>query len=348
MRLKRYSAVLFAIGFLLVSASTVRSQLRARVELVVVPVNVRDTDRRLVTGLTKDDFIVTEDGITQTLSTFSVDPAPLSAAIVVDDGMGGTALKRLVSVLNVMTSGFSPEDEMASFRYDHFVWKLSDFTNDPKRIEKSFNELAKIAETRPALGEPGDPAAGGGPEWLRALGATVTIGTTGPPNPIPTAADRPKPVPTSRVLHQAIQEAANALKARPESRRKIIFLISDGQVAGPGASRLTDQNMDLLLQSNIQVYSVATDYAIFEGDLSVLTAYAKATGGDVFNGGSAKEMETAFTRITEQARNQYVLGYTSSNEPRASGGVFREINVRTSYPGHTVTHRRGYMQYPER
>jgi VWFA-related protein len=278
-----------------------------------------------------------------------VDPSPLSAAIVVDDGMGGTALKRLVSVLNVMTSGFSPEeDEMASFRYDHFVWKLSDFTNDPKRIEKSFDELAKIAETRPALGEPGDPAAGGGPEWLRALGATITIGTTGPPSPNPTAADRPKPVPTSRVLHQAIQEAANALKARPESRRKIIFMISDGQVAGPGASRLMDQNIDSLLRSRIQVYSVATDYAIFEGDLSVLTAYARATGGDVFNGGSAKEMETAFARITEQARNQYVLRYTSSNEPRGSGGVFREINVRTRFPGQTVTHRRGYMQYPAR
>ena len=79
--------------------------------------------------------------------------------------MGGPALKRLVPLLEFMTSGFSPEDEMASFRYDHFVWKLSDFTSDPKVIQNSYSELAKIAETRPAQGEPGEGAAAG-PGWF--------------------------------------------------------------------------------------------------------------------------------------------------------------------------------------
>lgn len=349
MRRKKYSLVLFTVGFLLMSTGYVWSQLRARVELVVVPVNVRDSDGKLVTGLAKDDFIVTEDGVTQNISTFSIDPTPLSAAIVVDDGMGGIALKRLVSVLDVLTSGFSPEDEMVAFRYDHFVWKLSDFTNDPKLIQKSYNELAKIAETRPAQGEPGDAAAAG-PDWLRAIAGAITIGSNGPPNPNPTGADRPKPVPTSRVLHNAIQEAANALRSRPESRRKIILLISDGQVGGAGNTQSMDKNIELLVQGNdnIQVYSVATDYALYEGPLGVLNVYAKATGGDVFRGGSTLEMESAFPRITEQARNQYVLGYSSTNEPRGLRGIFREINVRTRYPGHTVTHRKGYMQYPAR
>ena len=86
MRRNPWLLTLFAVAMLIASASYVRSQLRARIELVVVPVNVRDSDGKLVTGLTKEDFTVKEDGIPQTISSFSLDPAPLSAAIVVDDG----------------------------------------------------------------------------------------------------------------------------------------------------------------------------------------------------------------------------------------------------------------------
>jgi VWFA-related protein len=343
MRRKPYLLALIPLVLLATSAGW--SQFRARIELVDVPVNVRDADGRLVTGLTKDDFKVLEDGVPQTISSFSIDPAPLSAAIIVDDGMGGNALKRVADALDVMTSGFSAEDEMASFRYDHFVWKLSDFTSDPAAIQKSFGELSKIAQTRPAEGEPGEPLATG-PGWLRSVLGNVTIGTNGAPTTVPTAKDRPKPAPTSRILHNAIYDAANVLKSRPEHRRRMILLISDGQVGGSGNTQTLEKNIDLLLQNNIQVYSVATDYALREGPLGVLSVYAKATGGDVYRGGSANEMETAFTKITEQARNQYVLGYSSTNESRSKAGVRREIQVETRTPGQTVTHRKTYLQYP--
>jgi len=338
--------ILSAAAMIVVSRSTVWSQFRG-IEQVVVPVNVRDSEGKLVTGLTKEDFKVIEDGVTQTVSNFSIDPVPLSAAIVVDDGMGGDALKRLVPLLEVMTSGFAPEDEMVSFRFDHFIWKLSDFTSDPRVIQKSFSELAKIAETRPAEGAPGDGLATG-PSWLSKILGQSTIGTNGPPVLVPTAADRPKSPPTSRVLHNAIYDAATALKSRPAARRRIILLISDGQVSGAGNTQTLDKNVDFLLENNIQVYSVATDYALREGPLGLLSVYGKATGGDVYSGSSTREMEIAFSRITEQARNQYVLGYISPNEPRGLRAVTREIRVETDIPGQTVTHRKSYIQYPTR
>jgi hypothetical protein len=96
------------------------------------------------------------------------------------------------------------------------------------------------------------------------------------------------------------------------------------------------------------VYSVATDFALREGQLGLLAAYAGATGGDVYSGGSTSEMETAFSKITEQARNQYVLGYVSSNEPRGLQSVNRSIQVATRTPGQRVTHRKSYIQYPAR
>lgn len=345
MRRSRAILILLLMA-LLVSAVTVRSQIRARVDLVVVPVNVRDGGGKLVTGLTREDFSVTEDGLTQSITNFSIEPQPLSAAIVVDDGMGGNALRRLAPLFVALTAGFTPEDEMASFRYDHFVWKLSDFTNDPETIRKSLSVIEKIAETRPAQGDPGQPAAAG-PAWLSSILGIFNggIGSNGPPPTIPSGADRPKPVPASRVLHDAVYDAAIALRDRPKDHRKIIFIISDGQVAGANAHSL-QQNTDLLLKNEIQLYAVSTDFALLEGSLGVLSSYARATGGDVYSGGSAPAMETAFSRITEQARNQYVLGYVSSNRMTGPAGIFREIAVRTRVANQSVTHRKGYIQLP--
>jgi len=56
---------------LFVSAGTLRSQIRARVDLVVVPVSVRDNNGFLITGLERDDFTVLEDGKPQKIINFS-------------------------------------------------------------------------------------------------------------------------------------------------------------------------------------------------------------------------------------------------------------------------------------
>ena len=100
------------------------------------------------------------------------------------------------------------------------------------------------------------------------------------------------------------------------------------------------------MQNGIQVYAVSTDFALREMGFGVLNSYARATGGDVYGGGSAPEMQMAFSRITEQARNQYVLGYLSDTRPPKAGGIYREINVKTNRPNLNVTHRKGYIQFP--
>jgi hypothetical protein len=125
----------------------------------------------------------------------------------------------------------------------------------------------------------------------------------------------------------------------------MIFLVSDGQVGGANKHSL-DSNIALLTQNDIQVYAVATDFALLEGRFGALGAYTRATGGETFGGGSPRDMEIAFGAITEQARNQYVLSYVSTNRVTGSRGVEREIQVRVKRPGMSVTHRRGYTQFP--
>ncbi len=61
--------------------------IRTTVELVVVPVTVKDSRGGLVSDLRQDEFRVLEDGVEQRISVFSVEAVPLSAVVLVDDDL---------------------------------------------------------------------------------------------------------------------------------------------------------------------------------------------------------------------------------------------------------------------
>jgi VWFA-related protein len=350
---RRHLTVLLTI---LLAVSLLPAQdfkVKTRVDLVVVPVSVRGDEGKLVPGLEKEDFTILEDGKPQTITNFSIDPQPLSAAIVIDTGMGGNSMRRLVPLFISLTGGFSEFDEMAAFRYDHLIHQLSDFTSDPEKIEKSFDVVKKIAETAPATVEAGDPAPTA-PKIVQLLLGLLGGGTGGggaidpsrpPTQQVPTV--QKKTIPQTRVLYDAVFEAGKSLVDRPMDRRRIIFIVSDAQVSGTNtqAHNLKDTT-EFLLRNNIELYAVTTDFGAFEGKYSVLNAFADATGGDVYRGLSTDSMEKAFNRITEEARNQYVLGYHSTQTLKVQLPTFREIEVKGRDPKLKMTFRKGYYQIP--
>jgi VWFA-related protein len=333
-------------------------QVRTNVDLVVVPVSVRGEGGRLVHGLTQKDFTVLEDNVPQTISNFSADPQPLSAAIVIDTGMGGIAMRRLVPLFISITSGFSDFDEMAAFRYDQSVFQLSGFTNDDEKIEKSLEIVKTIAAKQPAYVAPGDPAPTA-PKILQTILGLVNLGGNGNliDNPSPGMAGpvrRPttetvptvksKRVDAGRALFDALYDAAKALEARPINRRRIVFIVSDGQVTAEKNTHNFAEISDLLLRDNIELYSVNTDTDPIDRKLGVLGSLARATGGDEYRGLNTASMESAFSRITEQARNQYVLGYQSTNELKGGMPTVRTIEVRAPDSKWSIKYRKGYTQ----
>jgi VWFA-related protein len=326
-------------------------RVRTTVDLVVVPVSVRGDNEKLVPGLQAKDFTILEDGVPQTITNFSDDPQPLSAAILIDTGMGGIAMRRLTPLFIALTDGFSDFDEMATFRYDHHVFQLLDFTSDRYKVEDSFAIVKTIAEKQPDRTAPGDPAPTV-PKVLQALlglidlgghGAAVDANTRPATERVPTVGSRR--VDPSRVLYDALYDAAKALEKRPTNRRRIIFIVSDGQVTSAANTHTLEEITDLLLRLNIELYSVNTDGNPIGRALGVLSSLARATGGDELGGRNVSSMENAFTRITEQARNRYVLGYQSSNELREGIPVVRAIEVKAQNPRWKVTHRKGYTLY---
>jgi VWFA-related protein len=179
---------------------------------------------------------------------------------------------------------------------------------------------------------------------LGGYGGAVDANTRPPTERLPTVGS--KRVDPKRVLFDALYEAAQALQKRDAARRRIIFIVSDGQVTSAANDHTFEQITDVLLQNGIELYSVNTYSDPIDRRLGVLGSLARATGGDEYSGGNTKAMETAFARITEQARNRYVLGYHSSNEAKDGVPVVRTIEVKARESKWKVTHRKGYTQIP--
>lgn len=319
-------------------------RLRVTTNFVQVPVLVRDSQNRLVYGLTWKDFTVNENGKPQTLTYFTSDPFPLSVAIVLDLGMADVALQKINETYGSLVGAFSPYDEMALYTYSSTVNQVSDFSSRTEKLTAALDEMKLVKG-----GSNGPPVLGGplGPQPPMING--IPVGTAGPP-PVMT------PPRQARVLNDAILRAALDLSKRPRERRKVILVISDGRELGSRASYA--DVLRLLETRDIQVQAVVVDQGALplykqieklrikgQGYSNILPRYVYATGGgQVFSELSRNSIEDAYAGMTSQARNQYTLGYNP--KPAADSSAYRNIEVIVHKKGLKVSAKDGYYRIP--
>jgi VWFA-related protein len=305
-------------------------QLRSRVENVLVPVSARDKNGKLIADLRQSDFTITEAGKKQTVTSFSIDPVPISAAILVDTGITEAALNRVKSSFPALVGAFGEEDEIAIYRFDKYVEKLMDFTTDRLRIERTFVSLATVTPTSSSMG--GGPFSSMGPVIN---GVPVIPGVQSAGRTI---------APPTKVLHDAVFQAAEDLSTRGIDRRRVLLVASDGR--NQSSQHSYDAALDHLLLNEVQFFGFGVDVSVFQRVRSSLLSYSKATGGDTCFSESQSSLEACYPLSTEDARNQYVLGYVSTNKRPEVKAVFREIKVQVARAGVEVRHRKGYYQSP--
>ncbi|HYR44635.1 MAG TPA: VWA domain-containing protein, partial [Terriglobia bacterium] len=148
----------------------------------------------------------------------------------------------------------------------------------------------------------------------------------------------------SNVLNDAIFTAASDLAKREHNRRKIVLVVSDG--LNNGNDHSLDETTKSLLQMGVQVYAVGVDQPFPYNKTSVLVDFAKTTGGDAYFVNSIQSIERSYAAATDEARNQYMLGYVSNREVPGDGPVFRDIQVKIAGNNFKTLHRKGYYQYP--
>jgi VWFA-related protein len=314
-------------------------KLSVNVNFISVPVTVKDPEGKMVDGLLAQDFTVYEDNAKQTITFFTSDPFPLSAAVVIDLGISDGTLKKVANTYSALDGSFGPFDKVAVFTYGNSVHKQSDFGN-PQRLQIALQRIRDLTGQNPGAPVVAGPFASG----------PSTNGKQVDGSPLPVQSGTRE----AHVLNDAILMAAGELAHQPRGNRKMIFVISNGYEVGSRASYA--QVLKVLLTNGIAIYAVGVEEAAFpgmskldklhipgQGYTNILPKYANATGGDVIDSYSREAIETAYQTITAQARNQYTLGYDT---PQRASSTYRDIEVRVKRPGLLVTAKHGYYPLP--
>jgi len=304
-----------------------RQTIKIRTNLVIVPVTVKNRDSQLIGDLQKDEFRVFCDNVEQQIVYFTSDPFPLSAVVLIDDDLSIKSADQVQKSLTAISGGFGPNDEVAIVTYDQFPNTVSEFSFNNDLL---FTQLKRLDLHSHYPGAPvGGPLTSGATANGRSLetGAPTTLGV--------------QQAKQDKDMDDAVYAAGEMLKSRGRDRRKIIFLISDGNNSRTNEHTL-DQTLQLLLKSDISVYSISVGHALGQKESTRLERYATSTGGDTFYAGRERGLENLYASVTEQARNQYTLTFQPQDTDRSKD--FHSIEVRVRRPDLDVTARQGYYQ----
>jgi VWFA-related protein len=308
--------------------SEARAKITVNANLVVLPVTVKDRSGRLVPDLGKDEFRVLDDGVEQRIDVFTTEAFPLSMVILIDNDLKTKDAKEVEDSLDAIVGGMSDLDEAFVCRFDQFFHPGKGFTSDQDRL---LTELKRTKlDSHTALLAPGGPFNG------PTINNHAVDGSPSVPESTRTILAAP-----TKALDDAVFGAAELLKSRPRNRRKIIFIISDGVDGGKKYNTNTyDNTVKEVLAHSISVFAVGVGSAFYDRRVERLSEYAHATGGDVYYAAKKESLQDLYSRVTEEARNEYTLAFVPKDTK--TGKDYHEIEVRVKREALTIITRNKY------
>ena len=148
-------------------------------------------------------------------------------------------------------------------------------------------------------------------------------------------------------LNDAVGASLDAL--RDVDGRRVVLLFTDGEdTSSKTPFRVV---LDRARDEEVMVYSVGLESEYFNGGRLQRTRpsrdlrrIAEETGGGYFELKKSAELAPTFTRVAQELRSQYLLGFA----PATLDGKVHRIEVRTRRPGTTVRARKTYLATPNR
>ena len=291
---------------------------------VLLPVTVRDASGKLVSDLTRDDFLVREDGREQPLRDLALRQVPVDVALMIDSSSSvASSFEDFRRAVEEFSTRLEPEDRISLLKFDDRIELLQDWTRSRTQLRRALGRLSPGVFTR---------------------------------------------------FNDALYLAAREQFTKGQRRRAAVVL-SDGIDSGRGNTTL-EAALRALLETQVTVYAISntriesarkkreldtllsgTDSTVRFNSLRIddlreslrvldrsernLDDLTRATGGRLYAPDSFDALDSVYTEVAEELRNQYALYYTPLNTARDGG--FRRVQVGTVDPSHRVTTRIGYF-----
>jgi len=283
-------------------------KIRSEVNMVMVPTTVRRPGGGFVKGLPKEAFRVAEDGEDQEIITFSQEAVPTRIAIVLDiSGSVRSEWGTIKLATRKFVENLKQEDQFALVSFNTETRLKMDWGNKTDRLEEVLSSIyckdnTNLWDTVCVVAE--DVFKG-----IREKKAMIIMSD---------GLDNNSYVSFKDALAAAVRsEAAVYVVSKTEAVRQTLIddLHKQGYYAG-----IPEQEF------------VQADFA--------LRKLAYETGGRVLYPNTFGQLGNAYAEVDEELRNQYSVGYISSNT--AKDGSYRRIQVSVNAPGAQVAARPGY------
>jgi Ca-activated chloride channel homolog len=305
----RLPAILMS-AVLLASARPSSAQaptIEAGVELIKLAVAVTDNRNRFVAGLTKQDFVLTEDGTAQQLTSFTQTEAPVTLIFMVDSSV---SMERKLPVIRAAAGRFvsrlGPQDRAKVIQFSDRIRVLQDFTGDHVALETALKNITPSGDTR-----------------LH--------------NAVYTAIKDLGRLDTTRELRRR----AIVLLSDGEDTASVLDEDQVLDAARKGEVNIYPISLAREIDPNDPLYTANEIDASMRGR-ELFNFLGMETGGKAYFP-SLKQVDDVYDHISEELRKQYVLGYVSTN-PRREGKWRRiEVSVPKSKNAR-ARHRPGYYE----
>jgi Ca-activated chloride channel family protein len=263
------------------------------IDLVALNVTVLDPRGRPIGGLTRDDFVVYEDGVQQDVTYFQSSEVPTDLVLLIDTSSSMT--NRLAFVRKTAAEfarALRPGDRGAVFDFNNYLTVKQPLTDD-------IGSLTRVIES------------------TRAGGATAVYDAIY----IAMRELAHAPDPYGRVRRQIIV----VLTDGDDNASLVTFDMLSAEVQRRSITIYTICPQDESVEDNL-VFSRRRPRQHAPG--YSMTWLARATGGVAYAPATLVDLADAYQHIGREMAAQYLLGYVSTNRPAPGARRYVNINMR--------------------
>src|SRR6266404_4759184 len=314
---------------------------RVNTSLVTVPVSVLDRQGRFIANLQREDFRVFENGIEQSIAYFEPAEKPFTVALLLDTSASTHFhLSEIREAAIEFAKQLRPQDRVLIVSFNDEVLLLTEATNDLNLIETVIEENANTGNST-RLYDAVDLTIKERLNKIKGRKAMVLF--------------------TDGVDTSSQQASYQSTLRQVEELDALIYPIeydtSDYlnamQGVGNGTVTVTTRRSGLFgTTTSQQTYNVpvnngiplpGTTKADYDRADHYLHALADKTGGRLYQANDTTQLAQAFTRIAEELRRQYGLGYYPKTD-NSEASERRLIRVKVRQPNLAVKARDSYVK----